>query len=162
MAKRTKAYFKGDWDKTFGWLNGIISGKITREVGSYVGDIGKEVKNAVVAHIMSQDIPWKKLADITIYKKGHGKKYLDTHTFVQAIVSEIVKSSDGFTVTVYPKGTAENGLDLSKLAYYLEMGTSRGLPSRPLWRRTVQEVVSGRDSKVNKTLEEVAKRYANV
>lgn len=162
MAKRPKAYFKGDWDRTFKWLNGIISGRITREVGYYVGDIGEEIKKAVVAHIKDQDLPWKKLADITIYKKGHPLKYLETHTFVNSIVSEVVKSSDGFKVYVYPKGTAENGLDLSKLAFYLEMGTSRGIPARPLWRRTVQEVVSGRSGKVKNTLEEIAKRYADV
>jgi len=134
--------FTKGWESLNTWFTTVKVKVSSSALESHLEVLGADISKAVADHIRSQDLKWAKLSAYTIYKKGHDKIYLDSWEYVRSIRAKVEKSATSATLTVSPEGNhKKSGLSMQDLARILEYGDV-GLPARPLWRPTFEELRS--------------------
>lgn len=132
----------GNWDKTIQTLK-AVNIDIIETVKKSKLDLAKKLKNALVDHILSQDLNWEPLAAETIKRKNQKNKgmiYMDTETYINAI--SIVRNGKDVSVGIKKgqpyKGRKDRSVTVDQVAMWMEYGTRRA-PKRPLWQPTIDE-----------------------
>jgi hypothetical protein len=121
--------------------------------------IAEEYYNALKGHFENQDLPLQPLS--SWYREWKAKKGLDTRILVATgqMLSEMKIHELGigqmFVGIRGGKKHQRSGLDVALLALIHEYGAlSRGLPARPVYRLTVQEL----RGKLNKVVGDIVQR----
>ena len=132
----------GQW-KSAGVTLRNLSQNISRDADKQLREDAEYVKDKIVGHIDSQDLPWASLSPITVRIKKSAKIYVDTGTLRDSITVRGIKSgvrrstvfigANSYTVH------SPSGMRMSQLMNILEYGT-RYAPPRPLIRPTWEEV----------------------
>lgn len=99
--------------------------------------IAKKLQAIVKGHIYNQDLGWAALSGSTQSRKGHGKAYYDTGTYLQNI--KIITRGTRIYVGI-PKNLADaRGVYYADIASMMEYGT-KNMPARPLWEPSRKEI----------------------
>jgi len=132
----------GDWNKTSLMLQSLPA-VISKGARAALEKDAKTIKETIVKHIKSQDLPWAPLSPITIKLKGHDTIYVDTGELRDSI--SITSQKTGmltWSILIGWKPDAihkDSGLPYAKLIMWLEFGTSK-MPARPLIRPVEKEL----------------------
>lgn len=111
--------------------------------------VGIYLETKLVEKIDSQDPSWAPLKASTIARKGSSKIYIDTGE-LKSLITHIV---EGETLDKTVKvGIFEH--DKGLIAHFLEFGTDKGIPERPLFRLTFDVEEDNIQGIVNEALEE--------
>ncbi len=134
----------GDWAQFSRWLRKVKSREFAKNYRSQMTAFGKHTRDNIRGHIILQDLDWVPLSDATITKKGHDEVYMETESYFKSISIEVKTQPGSMDVVIFPEGKhGPSGLPMAMLAGYLEYGTET-IPSRPLWRPTVHELVNSK------------------
>ena len=101
-----------------------IMDRVAAKVGIYL-------ETKIVEKIDQQDPAWPPLKASTVARKGSTKVYIDTGE-LKSLITNIVEG-EGLDKTV-KVGIFEH--DKGLIARFLEFGTDKGIPERPLFRTT--------------------------
>mgnify|MGYP003967549127 CR=1 FL=1 len=135
----------GAWaHKTRAWAN-AASEQVVDQASDELEEIGKEISITVQERIVTGRVGGPSLAAITVQKKGHARKLLDTELYVSSIkptksAKRLLGRKVILFVVVRPSNVA--GREMGKLVKGLEFGTPR-MPARPHWRPALEDVKRG-------------------
>lgn len=103
-------------------------------------EICKKLRDAVIRHILAQDLGWQKLSKRTRNAKGSDLIYIDTQTYLNNIKAWKVKGQAfvGVKRGIIYKRKSGN-VNLERVAIWMEYGTSR-MPARPVWGPSIEEL----------------------
>lgn len=134
----------GNWSKTLRIIRNL-QGDIRAAGIQSLYNFAKKAESIAVGHIANQDLGWKPLAPYTVAKKlRHGMSDLtliESSTYYQAITSWVTKESAYVGIkrnTTEPDGTPT--YSVAKLQEYGDTG--KKIPTRPLWKPTLDEAIA--------------------
>jgi hypothetical protein len=133
----------GEWDAVQELVDSLQA-KLAKVQAAVIRKFGLEAVKKVVAHIHAQDLPYEPLSDGYIeQKQAEGSPtdfYNRTGKFKDNIVA--LESKDGVAVGLDKSARTDGGELYSDIAAILEFGSqANGLPARPLFTPTLQEML---------------------
>lgn len=133
--------FVGDWDVFFGGMQQLSQEDFFQDCMDDFVKLGQKIEELLKTHIIEQDLPWRKLSEVTIKLKGHDTIFIETGDYYDGIRLETsYKGKYQAELLVYPSGlNKKSGINYDQIAFWQEYGTTK-IPSRPMWRVVVTEL----------------------
>jgi hypothetical protein len=142
---KSDVFFGGGWEQFMRMNMFINSDDFMNDCMENLTALGNKIEELIKGHIISQDLPWKPLSDITVAFKGHSDIYIETGDLYDNIrVETMLTGSKQMEMVVYPSGTnVHSGISYQVIANWLEYGLNAAhIPPRPLWRVVYEEMQS--------------------
>lgn len=134
----------GDWSGAKSMIKGMPRNFKTA-MRQALPKVGLKGERIAVKFIQTQELGWEPLSEKYLaFKLRSGKSekiYVKESDYMQAITSKVEK--DSVFIGVIKKVYNEKGDEIADIALTLEYGSEkRGIPARPLWRPTYDELKS--------------------
>lgn len=134
----------GDWDKVARVISNLSSEMQKAQIQS-LQQWGLKAEALAVGHMSTQDLGWEELKASTIaskVRKGQSENILiATSSYFGSITSWVDKGTSTVYAGVRRTERDKDGNIIADIAKLHEYGSSaRGVPARPLWQPTLDEL----------------------
>lgn len=134
----------GDWDVTLSMAQHLHD-DVTDANKVVLKNIALMAESIAVKHIRNQDLRWAPLSPrYAAWKKKNRRSYkiyISTSDFMQSVTSQVNSFGTQSVAGVFKKSRNRDGQVIADIGKMLEWGSiKKGIPARPLWRPTYEEV----------------------